>query len=314
MVEPVVSLLDTANTLPDKTPLLGPELPSMQLDIDLHHFRRIQIRERSEPIHDINTAKTILSTDHKDPAANTFVALRLIQDAQDSGNLALLETSTRHLEIAIASGTGFKPNQYFWVKRIWTNILFADGTAVDPWYLLAEISMLRQDYRKAYEDFRQVVFRKPRSPQVWISIAILYYHINQFRDSIDALGRALRLNLNIELSWYNLGVLVCDIIHALHSQLLIDNKQYDANNQAGDAYDAFQRCLELNPHLQDVQARFDVLARFRRDETNAPDDHKIKKMLQCDLIATVDESDNIGGAEIVLNPIIDTKNSEQRAR
>ncbi|QYT05169.1 TPR_REGION domain-containing protein [Trichoderma simmonsii] len=274
IVEPVVRLLDTSNTLTDETPPVGPELPSMQPDIDSHYFRRVQIRERSEPIHDINTAKTILSTDHMDPAANTFVALRLIQDAQDSENLALLETSTRHLEIAISS----------------------DGTAVDPGYLLAEISMLRQDYRKAYDYFRQVMFRKPRSPQIWISIAILCYHIDQFRDSIDALSRALRLNMNIDLSWYNLGVL------------------YDANNQAGDAYDAFQRCLELNPHLPDVQARFDVLADFRKDETNAPDDHRIKKMLQCDLIPMVDESDNIGDAEIELNPITGAKNSEQRAR
>lgn len=77
----------------------------MKLDEDLQHFRRVQIRERSEPIDDINTAEAILKIDSMDPAANTFLALRLIQEAQDSGNLALLETPIRHLEIAISSGT-----------------------------------------------------------------------------------------------------------------------------------------------------------------------------------------------------------------
>lgn len=77
----------------------------MQPDEDLHHFRRVQIRESSESIHDINTAKAILKVDSMNPTANTFLALRLIQEAQDSGNLAVLETSTRHLEIAISSGT-----------------------------------------------------------------------------------------------------------------------------------------------------------------------------------------------------------------
>ncbi|KAL6811872.1 hypothetical protein V8C40DRAFT_257667 [Trichoderma camerunense] len=270
IVEPVVRLLDTVNTLPDKTPSLGPELPSMQLDSDLHHFRRVQIRERSEPIRDINTAETILSTDPMDPAANTFLALRLIQDAQNSGNRALLETSTRHLEIAISS----------------------DSTAVDPWYLLAEIFILGQDYRQVFTCLQQAVFRKPRSPQIWISIANLYYCIHQFRDSLDALCRSIRLNQFIYQSWYNLGVL------------------YDANNQAGDAYEAFQRCLELNPHLPDVQARLEVLAGVQNGKENVPDDYKIRRMAQYKIVATADEPENIGGADIVLNPIIDAENNK----
>ncbi|KAL7954942.1 hypothetical protein V8C34DRAFT_327744 [Trichoderma compactum] len=268
IVEPVVSLLGIrANELPNATSPLGPELPSTQLDGDLHHVRRVQIREHSEPIHDVNTAKAILSTDSMDPAANTFPALRLIQDAQDSGNLALLETSTRHLEIAISS----------------------DSTAVDPWYLLAETSMLRQDYSQAYDYFRQATYRT-QSPQIWISVATLYYRIHQFRDSLDAIAHSIRLNPYIYLLWYNLGIL------------------YDACNQVEDAYDAFQRCLELNPHLPDVRARFDVLVRYRKDEKNVPDDYKINNMVKCNLMAAVEQSDNMRGAEIVLNPIIDAEN------
>ncbi|KAL6825487.1 hypothetical protein J3E69DRAFT_380692 [Trichoderma sp. SZMC 28015] len=270
IVEPVVRLLGRANTPPDGTSPLGPELPSMKLDEDLQHFRRVQIRERSEPIDDIITAEAILKIDSMDPAANTFLALRLIQEAQDSGNLALLETPIRHLEIAISS----------------------DSMAIDPWYLLAEIYMLRQDYPKAYGYFQQAVYRKPQCPQIWISIATLYYCIHQFRDSLDALCRSIRLNPFIYQTWYNLGIL------------------YDAcDKQARDAYDSFKKCLELNPHLPDVQARFDVLAAFQNGE-NVPDDYKINYMVQCDIMATVDESENIDGSEMVFNPIIDAKNNE----
>lgn len=170
--------------------------------------------------------------------------------------------------------------------------------------------MLQQDYKHAHEYFQQAVYRSPQSPQIWISVATLYYRIQQYVDSLDTLSRAIRLNANFYLQWYNLGVLVRDIIHAFHFQMLIENKQFDANNQVEDAYVAFRRCLELNPHLPDVQARCDVLVGRRNDEKNVPDDHKIKNMLRCDLMAMVDQSDNMGGAEIVLNPIIDAENSK----
>lgn len=122
--------------------------------------------------------------------------------------------------------------------------------------------------------------------------------------------RSIRLNPFIYQSWYNLGVFVRDVIHALHSTVLKENKQYDTRNRTTDAYEGFEKCLERNPDLPDVQARFNVLSAFKNGERNVPDDYKIKKMLKCDLMATVDESDNIGGAEIVLKPIIDAKNSE----
>lgn len=170
--------------------------------------------------------------------------------------------------------------------------------------------MLQQDYKHAHGYFQQAVYRNPQSPQIWTSVANLFYHIHQFRDSLDALSRSFRLNPFIYQSWYNLGVLVSGIIYALHSTSLIENEQYDAcDKQARDAYEGFKRCLELNPHLPDVQARCDVLAAFQNGE-NVPDDYKINHMVQWDIMATVDESENIDGSEIVFNPIIDAKNDE----
>ncbi|KAK0766523.1 hypothetical protein N5P37_000248 [Trichoderma harzianum] len=270
IVEPVVKLLDTTNTLPDATSALGPELPSMRIDEELHHFRRIQIRESSGPIHDIDTAEAILRTDFMDPVANTFLALRLIQLAEEDGDPEALEMAIEYLEDAISS----------------------DSTAVDPWYLLAEISMLQEDYDQASKYFQQAVIRKPRSPQISISMANMYYYVEEFRNSLDAIVQAIRLNPYFYMSWYNLGIL------------------YDACDQTEDAYLSFERCLQLNPDLPDVQARLDVLAGFRNGEKNIPDDYKIYDMLQCELMAMVDLSDNIDGAEIVFNPIIEAENNE----
>ncbi|PKK54794.1 hypothetical protein CI102_311 [Trichoderma harzianum] len=196
----------------------SPELPSMRIDEELHHFRRIQIRESSGPIHDIDTAEAILRTDFMDPVANTFLALRLIQLAEEDGDPEALEMAIEYLEDAISSA--------------------------------------------------------------------------EFRNSLDAIVQAIRLNPYFYMSWYNLGIL------------------YDACDQTEDAYLSFERCLQLNPDLPDVQARLDVLAGFRNGEKNIPDDYKIYDMLQCELMAMVDLSDNIDGAEIVFNPIIEAENNE----
>lgn len=62
--------------------------------------------------------------------------------------------------------------------------------------------------RKMIEYYQQSVYRNNRVPSYWLSIAIVYYMIDQPHDSLDALSRAFRLNTSIWESYYNLGVLV----------------------------------------------------------------------------------------------------------
>ncbi len=83
------------------------------------------------------------------------------------------------------------------------------------------------------------------------------------------------------------------------------NRQYDAaaRNPVIDARSAFERCLELNPHVPKVQARLDTLAQFAEDAINVPGDHKIERMVLCALVATADELVNTGDHDIKLNPI-----------
>ena len=63
-------------------------------------------------------------------------------------------------------------------------------------------------YSKANEAYRQAVDRNPRSPYLWMSIGVLYFRNNQYRDCLDAFASSIRLNSDDALIWRNLGVLV----------------------------------------------------------------------------------------------------------
>jgi tetratricopeptide (TPR) repeat protein len=165
--------------------------------------------------------------------------------------------------------------------------------------------MRLKDLPRAYDLFQQAVYRESRSPQLWMAISILYYEIQQYRDSLDAISRVLRVSWFFHLAWYNLGVLVCTMLCTLVSNA-DRGIQYDAStNDVDDALDAFERCLELKPDQPDVQARLGVLKQFPlgTPKTNIPDDHRIKIMRRCDLHFTVAEADDIGGAGIIFKPI-----------
>ncbi|KAL6699471.1 hypothetical protein J3F84DRAFT_185442 [Trichoderma pleuroticola] len=93
----ILCVLIVATLLRDGNSPLGPKPPSMKLDEDLHHFRRVQIRERSKPVYNINVQ-----------AIRTVTPL--LMRLWGSGSLASLRTSTGHLPIAISSdGTTFGP-------------------------------------------------------------------------------------------------------------------------------------------------------------------------------------------------------------
>ncbi len=115
IVEPLVRLVEEQG-LPNKVATLGPQLPPIKSSESLHHFRRVQVREPAESIHDMDTAKAILRTDPMQPAANTFLGLRLVQDARRTQTNKqadkLLDTAIRHLETALASGRCFRVNRH----------------------------------------------------------------------------------------------------------------------------------------------------------------------------------------------------------
>lgn len=115
--------------------------------------------------------------------------------------------------------------------------------------------------RKVHHYYLQSVYRNGRVPSCWLSIGVMYYIVDQPRDSIDGLSRAIRLNPILWEAWYNIGVLVSfDVLRPL-GRLLINQyiSQYDYVGQTSDAFDAFQRCAELNPQCNRAVQRSSVL-------------------------------------------------------
>lgn len=119
-------------------------------------------------------------------------------------------------------------------------------------------SMRTRAMRKTLNCYQQSVYRNNRAPYYWLSIAIVYYMIDQPRDSLEALSRAIRLNPSMWESYYNLGVLVSSNIITMVlvpmstmpsavNQLTQRIVQHDHLVQVADALDAFQKCVELNP-------------------------------------------------------------------
>lgn len=96
------------------------------------------------------------------------------------------------------------------VLHLWVQTLkhYPDKANVEYWYLLARAHMVRQNYKPVYECLREALYIQSKCPSFWISFGILYWKVNQYRDSLDALNRSIRLNPFHYEAWFNLGVLV----------------------------------------------------------------------------------------------------------
>lgn len=78
-------------------------------------------------------------------------------------------------------------------------------------------------------------------PNVWCSLGVLFYQLNQYLDALDAYSRAINLNPNICEVWYNVGTL------------------YDTCNQTNDARDAYQKAAELGADAAFIRERLEAL-------------------------------------------------------
>ncbi|KAI1299458.1 hypothetical protein F5Y03DRAFT_250448 [Xylaria venustula] len=238
-------------------------LPPLEVAQEMNVFRRIQVNESGEAVRDLEDAHRRLAVNDSDPEANAYIGLRLAQDAlKDSLNSNTLKRSRKYIEMAIAS----------------------DNSVAEYWYLLGRVYLLLREYYPAYDAFRQAVYREGRHSNYWITIGTLYYMVNQYRDSVDALRRAILLDPCLYEAWYNLGVL------------------YEAcNRQYVDAREAYQRCLELNPNLPEVQARYQVLLNHPDDSQDEMPGNAINTMIDTAIRAITDEVPEIMGAGITIN-------------
>jgi regulator of sirC expression with transglutaminase-like and TPR domain len=87
----------------------------------------------------------------------------------------------------------------------------------------------------------QAVYADPNNPNVWCSLGVLYYQLQQNRDALDAYTRAIKLDPNLCEVWYNVGTL------------------YDSCGQTADALDAYKKAAELGASGDFIHQRIKTL-------------------------------------------------------
>ncbi|EXL54410.1 hypothetical protein FOCG_05279 [Fusarium oxysporum f. sp. radicis-lycopersici 26381] len=212
-----------------------------------HENRKVWVRylQSKKPIQNMDDAHRLLSETPTHSMANAFIGLEILRTAEEGFVDNSVQNAREHLEIAVKS----------------------DSSIAENWYLLGRACIKLRDYRRAYECLQSAIYIEPNCPSFWITVAIMYFSIKQYRDSYGSLARTLSLNIHLFEPWYNLGVL------------------YDlCTNQHDDAVKAFIKCLERAPGLLNVQARVDAQkAYIEDDDLKLFNDSLIEEMIETPL-------------------------------
>ena len=108
-------------------------------------------------------------------------------------------------------------------------------------------------YRKALQSFDRVIEIAPEFAEGWNKRATLYYHIKEYRRSIDDIKKTLRLEPRHFGAWSGLGL------------VSIAQENYSG------ALAAFKKALSINPHIANIRRYVQKLKDWqqRKDEENA---------------------------------------------
>ena len=108
-------------------------------------------------------------------------------------------------------------------------------------------------YRKALQSFDRVIEIAPEFAEGWNKRATLYYHIKEYRRSIDDIKKTLRLEPRHFGAWSGLGL------------VSIAQENYSG------ALAAFKKALSINPHISNIRRYVHKLEDWqqRKDEENA---------------------------------------------
>ena len=108
-------------------------------------------------------------------------------------------------------------------------------------------------YRKALQSFDRVIEIAPEFAEGWNKRATLYYHIKEYRRSIDDIKKTLRLEPRHFGAWSGLGL------------VSIAQENYSG------ALAAFKKALSINPHIPNIRRYVQKLEDWqqRKDEENA---------------------------------------------
>ena len=138
-------------------------------------------------------------------------------------------------------------------REIWQRWTANDDPNVSQLMQIGIRALNYSTYRKALQSFDRVIEIAPEFAEGWNKRATLYYHIKEYRRSIDDIKKTLRLEPRHFGAWSGLG--------------LVSIAQ---GNYSG-ALAAFKKALSINPHISNIRRYVQKLEDWqqRKDEENA---------------------------------------------
>ena len=138
-------------------------------------------------------------------------------------------------------------------REIWQRWTANDDPNISRLMQIGIRGLSHSSYRRALQSFNQVTEMAPEFAEGWNRRATLYYHIKEYRRSIDDIKQTLRLEPRHFGAWSGLG--------------LVSVAQ---DNYSG-ALAAFKKALSINPHLPNIRRYVQKLEDWQRreDEENA---------------------------------------------
>ena len=138
-------------------------------------------------------------------------------------------------------------------REIWQRWTANDDPDVSQLMQIGIRALNYSTYRKALQSFDRVIEIAPEFAEGWNKRATLYYHIKEYRRSIDDIKKTLRLEPRHFGAGSGLG--------------LVSIAQ---ENYAG-ALAAFKKALSINPHIPNIRRYVQKLEDWqqRKDEENA---------------------------------------------
>ena len=138
-------------------------------------------------------------------------------------------------------------------REIWQRWTANDDPDVSQLMQIGIRALNYSTYRKALQSFDRVIEMAPEFAEGWNKRATLYYHIKEYRRSIDDIKKTLRLEPRHFGAWSGLGL------------VSIAQENYSG------ALAAFKKALSINPHIPNIRRYVQKLKDWqqRKDEENA---------------------------------------------
>jgi len=187
------------NTHKRLLPALATKLSSLQpMDRDVSDFRWIATPKWFQPVSSLQHAYEYCSSESAQEKAMglQYVGWHSLVQAHSSWHRGEPNNSDKIEYAIVRLKESIDAGQFVLLSALVMYLVnrTPDASFSDTWYLLGRAYQERDAHREAHGAFQQAVYSEPSASVYWLSIAILFFRINQYRDSFDAMDRSVRLN------------------------------------------------------------------------------------------------------------------------